>query len=342
MQRICSTVQRLGYDVLLVGRQKPDSVELRPRSFRQHRIRCWFNKGALFYAEYNVRLFFFLLSAKCNVISAVDADTLLACALATGPGKKLVFDAHEYFTEVPELSGRNAIKRIWQHVLDYGVKKASACYTVGPGLASLFSLQYGKKFEVVYNMPERKMVTENNKPYPVVLYQGDLNEGRGLPETMEAIKEINAELWIAGDGLMMQQLKQLAKQHGIDTRVKFLGKIAPEELHRVTMQATLGINLLDAVSLSYQYSVANKFFDYVQAYVPVVCSGFVEYRRLNEQYEVAVLCDYEPLAIRTAIKSLLTNPQHYQKLADNCKLAAAHWHWQTQENTLARIYSDII
>jgi glycosyltransferase involved in cell wall biosynthesis len=134
----------------------------------------------------------------------------------------------------------------------------------------------------------------------------------------------------------------LAAQPEISNKVKFLGKIVPEELHQVTVQAMVGINMLDAVSLSYQYSLANKFFDYVQANVPVICSDFVEYRKLNEQYEVAVLCDYEPLAIRNAIKLLLTNPEHYQKLADNCKLAAAHWHWQTQEQKLAQIYSDIV
>jgi hypothetical protein len=188
MQRICSTMQRNGYDVLLVGRTRPDSAGLVQRTFRQHRIVCWFTKGAAFYAEYNIRLFFFLLFAKCSVISAVDADTLLACALASNAKKKLVFDAHEYFTEVPELTGRDAIKKIWQRVLDYGVKKAVACYTVGPELGRLFSEQYGKKFEVVYNMPERKTVPENNQPGRVVLYQGDLNEGRGLEETIEAMK----------------------------------------------------------------------------------------------------------------------------------------------------------
>ena len=50
----------LGYEVLWVGRQLDDSTKLQ-REYKTHRLKLFFTKGALFYAEYNLRLIFFLL-----------------------------------------------------------------------------------------------------------------------------------------------------------------------------------------------------------------------------------------------------------------------------------------
>lgn len=342
MQRICTTMQKQGYNVLLVGRKRKRSEPLAERSFEQYRLNCIAEKGAVFYIEYNIRLFFFLLFSQCNIISAVDADTLLACTCAALlKRKKLVFDAHEYFTEVPELTGRSGVKKVWQAILSFGVKRASACYTVGPALAEVFTARYHKPFKVVYNMPERKPVIESAGQQPVILYQGDLNEGRGLEAMITAMKGIEALLWIAGDGPLKPRLEKQVAKESMEHKVTFLGKIAPDNLHGITSKAHIGINLLDPVSLSYQYSVANKFFDYVQAHVPVICAPFEEYRKLNAQHEVAVLCNQNPADIRNAVNLLLHDKQHYKKLADNCKLAASQWCWQTQEHTLVQIYSGI-
>ena len=66
-----------------------------------------FKKGPLFYAEYNLRLFFLLLLTKADVLVANDLDTLPAVFLASRIRRlPVVYDSHEYFTEVPELVGR--------------------------------------------------------------------------------------------------------------------------------------------------------------------------------------------------------------------------------------------
>lgn len=339
MQRICTTLQQAGFDVLLVGRKRRHSIPLVQRAFRQKRLNCWFGKGALFYAEFNIRLFFFLLFSSVDVISSVDADTLLPCTLVSEiRSKKLVFDAHEYFTEVPELLNKPRIKRFWQAILNFGIPKASACYTVGPSLATLFTEQYKKAFGVIYNMPLLAEQQLSNKTTPIVLYQGDLNIGRGLEQTIEAISETPAELWIAGDGLIKQQLLDLVLRKQVAHKVRFLGKLLPDELKAITRQAFAGINLLDEVSLSYKYSIANKFFDYVQCSVPVICADFIEYQKLNADYEVALLCNNTSNDIADAINKLLSDKLYYQKLLDNCKLASLHWNWQSQESTLIDLY----
>src|SRR5690349_17278363 len=79
MQRICNTLADAGYDVTLIGRKLKTSAPLPDKNYKQRRLNCWFNKGKLFYAEFNIRVFFFLLFKKADCICAIDLDTILPC-----------------------------------------------------------------------------------------------------------------------------------------------------------------------------------------------------------------------------------------------------------------------
>src|SRR5689334_10089007 len=79
MHRICHSLAIAGYDVTLVGRRLKNSLPLEQKSFRQKRLRCFFNKGSWFYREYNIRLFLYLLFCKMDGICAIDLDTILPC-----------------------------------------------------------------------------------------------------------------------------------------------------------------------------------------------------------------------------------------------------------------------
>lgn len=100
MQRICTSLQKNNFEVELVGRILPDSKEIIQQTFQQKRLKCFFNKGFLFYAEFNIRLLFFLLFTKFDIVCGCDLDTLPAALLAAKiKRKKVVYDAHEYFPE---------------------------------------------------------------------------------------------------------------------------------------------------------------------------------------------------------------------------------------------------
>ena len=106
VDKICNTLLELNFDVVLIGRKLPNSIRVK-RVYSTRRFKLWFNKGALFYANYNIRLFFFLLFNKTDALWSNDLDTLLPNYLISKwKNKKLIFDSHEYFTEVPELVDR--------------------------------------------------------------------------------------------------------------------------------------------------------------------------------------------------------------------------------------------
>lgn len=343
MQRICNSLHNSGFNVLLVGCSKHHNISIKS-SYQTKLLNCTFKKGLLFYLEFNIRLFLFLLKTNSNIISAVDADTILACTIAAICKRtKLVFDAHEYFTEVPELVNKPVVKFIWKTIQQACINRVNAAYTVSPSLAHIFTKQFGLAFSTIYNMPVRQqnqILTEHKKP--IILYQGDINPGRGIEETLTAIINLEVEFWIIGDGPLKEKINKLITEQNLEHKVKLFGKLLPTELANYTQQAFVGLNLLSPNGLSYQHSLANKFFDYVQAHIPVICADFVEYQNLNKQHQVALLCQNNSTQIYDTINALLHDKMLYQNLVSNCIVAAKEWHWQTQENLLIPIYKKLI
>lgn len=351
MHRICGSLAVKGHRVLLVGRALPRSVPLENKVFGQKRLVCFFQKGFPFYAEYNLRLFFFLLFASFDAVCSIDLDSLPAGCLATLlRRKKRVFDAHEYFTQVPEVVNRPAVQFFWEMVAKLCLPFYKHAYTVGPALAKIFSERYKLSFGVVRNVPRASVPGKktgypkfNLPPGPGVLYMGALNEARGIETALEAMQYLDqVHLWLAGEGDLSDSLRRLAAELGVEKKVTFLGYVKPEDLHELAAHSWLGLNLLENRGLSYYYSLANKFFASVQVGVPILTMDFPEYRALNNEHEVAVLLpELTPQIVANIIDNLLKNKNLYENLHQNCQLAAKDWNWEKEEGVLLNIWERV-
>ena len=345
MIRICSSLAKAGYKVLLVGRKRPSSIELNKQPFEQKRLNCFFQSGKLFYLEYNIRLFLYLLFSPFDILCAVDLDTILPCLYASKWKRKLcVYDAHEYFTEVPEVVRRPAIKKVWERIANHAIPKIPNCYTVGPELANIFEKTYGPKFETIRNVPFSQKEEAKPSAPPVILYQGALNEGRGLEQAIQAMKHLEGvELWLAGEGDLSQPLRQLVQEEDLATKVRFLGFVPPNKLKDITLKASIGLNLLENKGLSYYYSLANKAFDYIQAGVPSITMDFPEYRSLNEEYATFILLDVlSAEKIAESILQLLEDKDLYHQLRLNCLEAKQVLTWEQESEKLLAFYANLL
>ena len=113
VEKACEVLSEIGYDVLLVGRKLKKSLPIQ-RNYKTIRFRLLFNVGFLFYAEFNIRLFIFLLFTKKDLLFSNDVDTLLPNYIISKlQNKKLVFDSHELFSEIPELVHKKRVKNVW-------------------------------------------------------------------------------------------------------------------------------------------------------------------------------------------------------------------------------------
>jgi len=344
MNRICTALVGTGYDVTLIGRKRKSSYQLEQKPFHRLRLNCWFDRSFLFYAEYNIRLFFHLLFTKYDIINANDLDTIFPAVWAAKiKGIKVVYDAHEYFTEQEEVVNRPNVKRFWKTIERFAIPRVDAAYTVSKGYAKLFKEEYKVDFGIVRNATILRELPKNcDKSVPYILYQGAVNYGRGLEELIEAMKTVNCQLYICGDGDILPQLKEQVAHLNLSSKVKFMGFVEPEKLREFTCGATIGLTLFAKAGLSHWHSLANRFFDYMHAGVPQIAMTYPEYMEFNKKDEIAVLIDnIEPENISTALNKLLADKNLYNRLSENALKARKHANWQAQEKVLIGIYNNL-
>jgi len=347
MRRISRSLADAGYDVLLVGRKLKTSIPLSKEIFRQQRLSLFFTRGKLFYLGYNIRLFFFLLFTKFDVVCGIDLDTILPCYFISRLKKKLcVYDAHEIFSEVPEVIDRPITKKIWSLTERFSVKNIEHCYTVSDGLSEYFEHRYQRKFAVIRNVPVLEeadsSMRDGYQNDPFILYQGALNAGRGLEHLIEAMIRIPLKLKLVGEGDLSQELRRLSKTKNLENKVEFMGRKKPDELKALTRESFISVNLLENRGLSYYYSLANKFFDAVHGCVPQITMNFPEYQKMNSQYEVALLIDdVKTQTLVTAVLKLLHDKDYYFRLHENCVKARLEWNWQKEEQKLLAFYHQL-
>jgi glycosyltransferase involved in cell wall biosynthesis len=344
MIRICTSLSNAGYNVTLVGRKSRASLPLTSQPFLQKRLSCFFEKGKRFYAEYNIRLFFYLLFKKMDCIGAIDLDTILPCYFISKIKKvKRIYDAHELFCEMKEIVTRPAIYNIWKKFERFTVPKFAYGYTVNQPIADEFKKMYGVNYEVIRNIALLREINPIEKKEKFILYQGAVNEGRSFETLIPAMKQVNCQLIICGDGNFMEQAQQLVTANDLQDKVIFKGKIKPDELRNITQQAYIGITLFDDKGLSNYYSLANRFFDYLHAGIPQLCVNYPVYREINDKNHIAILVDdisAKNLAIQ--LNNLLENKVVYKELQQNCIKAREKLNWQQEEKKLLAFYKNLL
>ena len=349
--RVSKTVNSLikfGFEVLLVGRKLPGSLPIK-RNYPVKRFRLLFNKGAMFYACYNIRLFFFLLFKKADIFLSNDLDTLPANFLVSEiRNKKLVYDSHEYYTEVPELVNRPKIKRIWESIEKSILPKIKYSYTVCNSIADIYNKKYAVDMKVVRNISECELLMNAHKvrlpeivnDKKIILYQGSVNTGRGTEYVIEAMQYVgNAVFIIIGDGDIKEKLQQKVSDLKLEQKVLFIGKLPLDKLYVYTKVADIGISLEENIGLNYYYALPNKLFDYIRAQVPVLVSHLPEIENIVKTYDIGCFIEnHNPEHIAEKINYMLNSPEEYQKWKKNLKKASAELCWEDEEQVLKEIF----
>lgn len=341
MIRICTSLCNAGYRVTLVGFKRAKSKPLIERPYHQVRMPILAEQGKLLYGGYWIVLFFYLLFKRYDALCAIDLDTILPVYIVSViRNKRRIYDAHEIFTELKEVVTKPKEKKIWEWIERTTVPRFRYRITVGDFCALHFKEKYGKDFEVVRNatMLQPFVPVPQEKPY--ILFQGWVNGGRYFEELIPVMKDIQAPLVVCGEGNFFKELQALVKENNAEDIVSLKGFIPPDELKQYTARATVGLSLFHPVSKNNEYSLANRFFDYMHHGVPQLCMNFPEYRKINNEFEIAMLIDL-PITTEklvTALNKLLTDKEYYDRLRANCLKAREKYCWQNEEIKLLKVY----
>ncbi len=352
VHKVCNTLHTMGYEVLLVGRKQRASLPLSPRRYKVKRMSLFFEKGILFYASYQLRLFLLLLFKKPDILVSNDLDTLLPNYLISKLKRTfLVYDTHELFCEVPELQHQPVKRGIWKFIERKIFPKLKYVFTVNDSIAAIYREEYAVDIAVVRNVPllvkQTSFVkkTKNDLGIPedkkIIILQGaGINVNRGAEEAVEAMQYVdNAVLLIIGSGDVIHLLKKLTVDLHLSHKVLFIGKIPFQQLSQYTQHADLGLTLDKGTNLNYKYSLPNKLFDYIHAGVPVLSSDLVEIKKIITTYDIGDCVDrHEPEHIGKKISTMLHEETILQVWKKNTKIAAENLNWEKEEQQLIAVY----
>ncbi|MCZ4409413.1 glycosyltransferase family 4 protein [Cryomorphaceae bacterium 1068] len=342
VRKQCEELWKAGYDILLLGRLLPGSPYFE-RPYKTQRVKLPFNKGALFYASLNIYLFFKILFSRADILWANDLDTLPANWLVSlMKGKRLVYDSHEYFTEVPEIQHKPRVKSLWKFFEKKCIRRTDLVITVSPSIADLLKKTYQlDEVLIVRNVPlgstklpkatKTDLGLDENR-FLLLLQGGGINVNRGGEELVEAMRHIEkADLVIVGGGDAMPELKRISAEFELRDKVCFLPRMPYEAMMRYTSAADLGFSLDKDGNLNYRFSLPNKVFDYAMAGLPMITSDLPEVAAFVRRNEIGVvLTEVTPQKIALQVNMLVENPVELSRLKLNASKMSAELSWENE------------
>jgi glycosyltransferase involved in cell wall biosynthesis len=355
LHKIASSLLKIGLQPCIVGIKFKNSLQIEKRVYQTKRFQMVFKKGPLFYAEFNFRLFIYLIFNHSHILVSNDLDTLLANYLVYKIKRlfrkniKLVYDSHELFTELPELNGRPNIKRIWLKIEKIILPSIKNSYTVCNSISEYYNKMYSVNMQVINNMPvcnvKSNQSIDLNLPADkkIILYQGALNIGRGIEQVIDLMPHIdNSVFVIVGGGTIEKQLKERVAAKKLENSVLFLGKLPFEQLNSLTKKADIGLVLQDDICLSYHYCLPNRLFDFIKEGIPIISTAQPEIIKIveNEQigYTINALDDNTLL---DKIKTILTNDIISNEFKANIRKCAPKYCWEKEEIKLFNIFQNL-
>lgn len=350
VRKVCTWMHEQGYLVHLTGLQRPFSTELPTRPYAQHRLITKRQKGVLFYAEWQWKLHLALRKIPADVIYANDLDSLFPAWLAArAQGAALVYDSHEWFTEVPELLNQPIKKWIWKKLEAFLVPKSKGRITVNASIANKLQETYGFPFAVLRNVPQLISVSADSSLLPVkaqgkfcLILQGNgINIDRGAEEAIQSLHFLpeQVHLLIVGAGDVFPLLPNIIQNEGLQNRVSLLPRMPYEQMMQLAAACQLGLSLDKNKSGNYLYSLPNKVFDYWMAGIPVLASNLPELRSLIQETGAGMLCkEVNPKEIAQAVLPVLESNSRYAELCLKAKKAAALNCWENEQLALRTVF----
>lgn len=289
---------------------------------------------------------------RAAVVHAHDVNTLPTAWLAARlSGARLVYDAHELSTS------REGYARFrkWVACIEKALMpRAEGTITTTQSRAKFFARAYGITRPLVLQnrpcliaSPQSQRIRHElglKRPWPIVLYQGGLQQGRGLERLLRvAVTLQRAYFVLIGGGRLTTPLKMLSEALGLTERVHFIPTVSLADLPGYTASADIGVQPIENTCLNHFTTDSNKLFEYIIAGLPVVATAFPEIRKIVRSHAVGLLVTAgSDQSLHRELQRLIDEPLLRQTLAQNAKNAASSLSWEQQESNLLTLYERVL
>jgi len=362
-ERMAESLERAGHEVSVTW---VDNGEAPLADFwkgrRLHRLASQRRGGGkLYFLRYMGWFHRLILQEKPDCVLAVDPPALgpASRALSRHPFR-LVYDAREYWSELPTVRQRPLVSLFWEWVEGRGMRAAHASCAVCASIARALQEDYHLPGEVavVRNVPafawhqpavQRRDALDALWPQagedPVIVYAGGFWPAYDFRPLMDALGPLEARgtkarLLFLGDGPEMARHLAHAATLPWRERVCFAGKVPAHTLDALLRGCDVGTVLVPDEGLSYRYLLPNKLFEYIQAGLPVLASPLPETASVVLGRGVGRCAEAQDVAAIARQLEALMEPSRQQAWREALGLAAADLCWEKEEEIFLRLFHD--
>jgi glycosyltransferase involved in cell wall biosynthesis len=353
-----TSLKKAGYDVSVIALHEGNLKEKeRINDIPIYRIRLRTRKLSKSLWAQVVKYIEFLLKVvikyrNCQIVHCNDLNTLPVGVILKKLSKnkiKIVYDAHEYETEVKGLKGfRKKMAKFVERLL---IKHADCVITVSNSIAEAYRRDYGiDKPKLVLNCPPYVQIQKKNifrekfniRPEQTIfLYQGGLVKGRGIEQLLEAFYQIKRDdvvLVLMGYGELENVVKEYAAK---SNKIYFQEAVSPQILLEYSSSADIGVSIIEPSCLNYEYCLPNKFFEYSMVGLPILANNSVEMGKLVKQYNCGeTIQSIDAKSINRGINNIME--KDIKQMSLNALKMAKRYNWEEQEKILLSVYREIL
>jgi len=186
-----------------------------------------------------------------------------------------------------------------------------------------------------------------------LLYTGTISRGRGLDVMLKALLQArqtgkNWHLDLYGIARLSKErsaAEGFIQQHRLAERVERKGwssYLPSEDMTMALKHANVGLALLQSEA-NYRDSLPTKFYEYLQAGLPIVASDFPLWRDFIEGHRVGVVVDPSRAdQVVEAVERLTGNQTLYSELSQRCYAIGRRYSWQAVAPKLLRAYERVL
>jgi glycosyltransferase involved in cell wall biosynthesis len=194
----------------------------------------------------------------------------------------LIYDAHELETERYGITQRQKI--IIAIIEWFSLKIVNLTLVVSPNIKDVYEQKYpNAEIKLLPNsFPSNQQESVSNvniretfqiKPgQKILLHSGSITNSRGMEEIISVIKMLPKEKYVfvfLGDGpLRIELQRRTSGDSGCE--VHFLDFVSLGNILGIVKQVDYGLCLIKSDCVSYEFSLPNKFFEYIYANVPPI------------------------------------------------------------------------
>lgn len=307
--------------------------------------------GIFKYFEFILRVFGYYRSQD---IAYVNCHSLLVLPIGVllkkfGKTQILIYDTHELETERVGLKGtaQKTTKWLEKNLIGYVDETIVVCEPIADWYRKTYGLD---NIHVIQNMPYRyvapliqsnKLKEKYNIPKDNILfiYQGILEEFRGVNTLIDVFVSTPPDKHIVfmGYGTSERFIKEMANKY---PNIHFQSALPPMEVIDYTSSADIGVFFIEGdLCLSYQYSLPNKFGEYILAGLPVLVSSSLSYLTeiVNDKKCGWSLNSYDDIALSNFVSSI--NKDSIELIKTNVSRYANTIGWELEEQKLSHIYT---